>query len=98
MKTLLLASFLIAGVGCTHMQPIGPLARGKGKPPAANLDKDVPDPVTISAPMPVPPALLIESGEVTADNASAAAQKLANEYDYDWKTLRQPKPAKGGVK
>ena len=98
MRSLLLGMFLLAGLGCTQLQPIGPLSHGKGKPPPANLDKDAPDPVTVSAPKPVPPALLIVPGEVSSDNASAAAQKLANEYEYDWKSLPQPKPVKGGVK
>lgn len=91
MRTLLLALPLIAGLGCTNMQPIGPLA--KSKPPAkgAAADPDIPPPPSEStARKPVPPAMLIVPGEVNTDNASAAAQKLANEFEYDWKTLPPP--------
>lgn len=91
MRKLLLGMMLLAGVGCTNVRPIGPLANRMGKPQAAaNKDADPPDPVTVPAPRPTPPAALIEPGEVTADNAAAAAQKLTNEFEYDWKTLPPP--------
>lgn len=89
MKKLLLALPLIAGLGCTNMQPIGPLA--KSKPPAAQPDADIPPPPSESTVRkPAPPTVLIVPGEVNSDNASAAAQKLANEFEYDWNSLPPP--------
>lgn len=88
MRTLLLALPLIAGLGCTNMQPIGPLS--KSKAPVAAPDADIPPPPESTVRKPVPPAMLIVPGEVNSDNASAAAQKLANEFEYDWKTLPPP--------
>jgi hypothetical protein len=90
MRKLLLGLMLLAGVGCTNVQPIGPLAKRMGKPPAANKDADPPEPVTVPAPRPAPPAALIEPDEVTADSAAASVQKLTNELDYDAKTLPPP--------
>jgi len=88
MRTLLLALPLIAGLGCTNMQPVGLLSKSK---PAAKVDPDIPPPPSESTVRkPVPPAMLIVPGEVNSDNASAAAQKLANEFEYDWKTLPPP--------
>ena len=104
MKTLVVGVLLIGGFGCTNLHPIGPLSRGKGLPPTGALEKDAPEPAMVAAPKPVPPAMLIVPGEVTSDNASAAAQKLANEFEYDWKTLSPPSKTaevshyKGGVK
>ena len=107
MSKLFLGLVLVGGVGCLNVQPIGPLAKHGSARPAANenRDKDVPpEPVVVPAPRPVPPAMLIVPGEVTADNAAAAAQKLGNEFEYDWKTLPPPPKTaeisriKGGVK
>lgn len=88
MRTLLLATLLLAGFGCTNMQPIGPLS--KSRHPAAPVDKDIPPPPDSTAQKLVPPAMLIIPGEVNSENASAAAQKLANEFEYDYKTLPPP--------
>ena len=88
MRTLLLASLILCGVGCTNVQPMGPLSRSK--PPAEAADPDLPPPPSATAMKPVPPAMLIVPGEVNSENASAAAQKLANEFEYDWKTLPPP--------
>ena len=91
MKFLLLGILMIGSVGCTGLQPIGPLAHGKKSlPPKGSLDADAPEPTMVSAPKPIPPAMLIVPGEVNSDNASAAAQKLANEYEYDWKSMPPP--------
>jgi hypothetical protein len=90
MRTLLLAlPLMIACLGCTNMQPIGPLSKSKPLP-AATPDADIPPPPESTVRKPVPPAMLIVPGEVNSDNASAAAQKLANEFEYDWKTLPPP--------
>jgi hypothetical protein len=75
----------------------------KGGSPVVGQDAP-PDPVTVPAPRPTPPALLITPGEVTAENPTAAAQKLMSEFEYDRKTIPEvPRTAevsvyKGGVK
>jgi hypothetical protein len=108
-KKLLFAMAMLGGVGCVHLQPIGPLAKvtgtPKGGPGAGPLARDVPpDPVTVPAPRPAPPAMLITPGEVTANTAADAAQKLMNELEIDRKPLPgAPRTAevsvyKGGVK
>jgi hypothetical protein len=105
MRALLFGLLVVGGVGCAQFQPVGPLAKTmgapKGRPPS---DKDAPpDPVTVPAQRPTPPALLITPGEVTAENPTAAAQKLMSEFEYDRKTMpAAPKTAeisviKGGV-
>lgn len=92
MRTLALATILLAGLGCTNVQPLGPLAKHKpaGKP--AEQDPDIPPPPSASstAQRLVPPAMTIEAGEVTADTAEAAVRKLTNEIEYDYKTLPPP--------
>lgn len=89
MKTLVLATILLAGFGCTNMQPVGPLAKPAQQ--TAPTDPDIPPPPSAStAQKLVPPAMLIEAGDVNADTADAAARKLANEFEYDWKTLPPP--------
>ena len=104
MKSFFVALLLLGSLGCMNLQPIGPLARGKGLPPKGSLDADSPEPATTPAPKPVPPAMLIVPGEVSSDNASSAIQKLDNEFEYDWKTLPSPSKTveisryKGGVK
>jgi hypothetical protein len=107
-KTLLCGLVLAAAVGCMNVQPVGKMAKvmgpSKGKPlPAAAADADVPDPVIVAAPRPVPPALLITPGEVTPESTEVAAQKLMNEFEYDRKTTTPTKTAevsvyRGGVK
>ena len=82
----------------------GPLAKHP-HPPAAPKDPDIPEPPSsVTAQRLTPPAMLIEAGDVNADNADTAARKLANEFEYDWKTLPAPSKTaevsryKGGVK
>src|SRR5262249_37724297 len=106
---LLIGMVFLGGVGCIHLQPIGPLAKVTGTPKsgpgAGPLAKDgPPDPVTVPAPRPVPPAMLGTPGGVAAAPAADAAQKLPNELEMD----RKPQPNaprtaevsvyKGGVK
>jgi hypothetical protein len=88
MRLFLAGLLLFAGFGCTGLQPIGPLAP---KRPVSNKAKapenDPDDPVTIPAPKPVPPAILIQPEDVNADNARDAAQKLAEEFDRDRESM-----------
>ena len=70
MKFLLLGILMIGSVGCTGLQPIGPLAHGKKSlPPKGSLDADAPEPTMVSAPKPIPPAMLIVPGEVKIGRA-----------------------------
>ena len=104
MKLFLAGMLVFGSVGCMNLQPVGPLA--PKRPPAKEKadERDPDDPVTVPAPKPVPPAILIEPEQVNSDNVESAAQKLANEFDYDRKTMPSvPKTAeisriRGGVK
>ena len=109
MKHLLFGLMLLSGVGCMNIQPIGPLAQKMGRPPSGaplgpGDEAPAPEVVTVTAPRPVPPALLITPGEVTPDNASSVTRKLMDEYEYDRKTIPPPSKTaevsvyKGGVK
>lgn len=105
MRTLLFGLVLLTGVGC-NVTPVGPLAKWRGAPKGAPLPgkDDPPDPVTVQAPRPVPPAKLIDPEEVTAANAAAAKLTLQKEIDADNRTMpAAPKTAevsryKDGVK
>jgi hypothetical protein len=97
MKQLLFGLVLLGGLGCTGVQPVGPLAKSfdHGAPKAepgdpADKDSKAEPPLASSAPRLVPPARLIEPDDVTADTASVAAQKLLNEYEADRRTMPAP--------
>jgi hypothetical protein len=100
MRATLLGTLLLAGLGCTNMQPIGPLAKKHPMPP---MSADA-EPAVVAAPRPKPPAMLIEPGDVSAENTAAVTQKLTNEFEYDWKTIPPAQKTaevsryKGGVK
>jgi hypothetical protein len=98
---------LLGGLGCMHVQPVGPLAKTtgtpKGAPAAGPVDKNATpaEPVEVSGPQPPRPAEMITPGEVTAETAPAAARKLASELEIDGKaTPNVPLRSvyKGGVK
>lgn len=107
MKRTLFCLVLLGNVGCMNVQPIGPFAKMMkpvgAAPDSSELKPIESDPVTVAAPRPVPPTILITPGEVTPENASTATRKLMDEYEYDRKTLTPPRTAeisvyKGGVK
>jgi hypothetical protein len=106
MRHILLGLVFMVGTGCMNVQPIGPLAKMGGAPGGRPIPgvTDGPEPATVQASRPVPPALLITPGEVTPENASIATRKLMDEYDYDRKNLPAPSKTaevsvyKGGVK
>jgi hypothetical protein len=82
---------LLVAIGCTEIQPVGPLAKKSGPLSGdAKADKDLgpPDPVTIPAPKPVPPVCLVRPEDVTADNVESAKQQLLAEFDADRKSMR----------
>jgi hypothetical protein len=107
MNRLFFSLLLLAGVGCTSVQPVGPMAhlmKTKAEPAGpAGPAATPPDPITMQPQRPVPPAILIVPEEVTPDNASSATRKLLDEYEHDRKTIPQTSTAevsiiKGGVK
>jgi hypothetical protein len=93
MNKLWIASVLTAlgtSVGCTHFQPIGPLAEMQGmpaNPPLGATSKSVaqsaPEPIIREAPRPTPPAVYVTPGEVTNANAAEALKRLQQELDTD---------------
>jgi hypothetical protein len=88
-KTFILTLMLLCGIGCTNLQPIG--SHSKSKPLPVGADPDLPPPPGEStAAKLVPPAIMIEAGDVNSENASASVRKLSNEFEYDWKTLPAP--------
>ncbi len=103
MKAFSASLILLAAIGCTQFQPIGPLAGAlKAKPPAAppvesQIHQGPPTPTIVSAPKPVPPAMLIIPEDVSANNPNAAAQKLEDELTYDNKTIPATKPSEVSI-
>jgi hypothetical protein len=99
---------LAAGIGCTNIQPMGPMARmmGKSGVPAkdAKADKDEvsSEPITIPAPKPTPPLCLVKPEDVSAENTESVAQQLESEFAADQKSMPKPPSEvsryKGGVK
>lgn len=105
MNKLYIGLVLLAGIGCTNIQPAGPLAKITGAPktgPAGGpLAKDPPAPAAVQSQRPPRPAEMITPGEVSADNATAAAQRLMSELEMDGKAIPNVSHRsvyKGGVK
>lgn len=105
MNKLFFGLTLLAGIGCTNIQPAGPLAKITGTPKegptAGPLAKDATAPTTVQAQRPPRPAEMITPGEVSADNASSAAQRLMSELEMDGKAVPNVSHRsvyKGGVK
>lgn len=100
MKKFLVGMTLLAGLGCTSVEPTGPLAKVTGTPKKAP-EKDSPspsDPVTVAAPLPPRPAELATPGQVTAETAQAEARKLMQELEIDGKAIRHmPRTAEVSV-
>ena len=78
---------LAAGLGCTGIQPAGPLANRLVTPPGGKDLDEPPPPVKVPTPKPTAPANLVDPGEVSAGDPYAAAQKLMAEYETDRKTI-----------
>jgi hypothetical protein len=80
-----------AMIGCTGIQPVGPLAKNGGSAGSANskLDKDLspPDPVMIPAPTPTPPKCLVRPEDVNSTNTDFIQQQLKAELEADGKTM-----------
>jgi hypothetical protein len=96
-RTLALVTVLLAGVGCVHLQPVGPFAKElAGSPPPASpapgvtvtAPKDAgAAPIVQPAPAPPPPALLVTPGEVTESNFQEAARRLTEELEADRRSM-----------
>ena len=101
MKALYASLILLASIGCTQFQPIGPLAgamKGKGSTaPPVEKDQGPPTPTIVSAPRPVPPAMLIVPEDVTSNNPNIAIQKLQDEFEYDAKMTPAAKTSEVSV-
>lgn len=89
MRTILFAICVLGLVGCKELgvRPAGPLA--KSVPVVQSGQPLPPTPATVAssppALRPTPPTMLVTPGEVTADNATAVAQKFAAELNTDSK-------------
>jgi len=105
MRKLILGLLLAAGIGCTSITPVGPLAKmGGPKSSRENKEKEgPPEPITVPAVKPTPPLNLVDPSDVQS-NPDAARQNLMSELEGDTKTIAPaPKTAevsvyKGGVK
>ena len=98
MKSIALGFVLVgmaSGLGCVHMQPVGPFANSLRSPtgpaPRGNAESTsakVPAlPVLQPPPAPVPPALLVTPGEVTEANHQQSARRLVDEMEADRKAM-----------
>ena len=97
MKTFLFGLVLITSAsGCLNVQPTGPLAKITGAPKGKPLAKDDLDTTTATAPRPVPPAMLVTPGDVTAESADEVVRKSLHELQTDGKTVVAPSHAGGG--
>lgn len=92
MRPVAFGLLLTAGLGCVHIQPVGPLAQLRGLPAnpppggAAPAD-EAPEPVVRPAPKPTPPALYVTPAEVTPLTADEAIKRLGQELDTDRRTM-----------
>jgi hypothetical protein len=102
MKTFLIGLLLIGGAsGCLNVQPVGPLSKITGTPKSKPLTKDDLEQVSASAPRPVPPAMLVTPGDVSAENADEIVRKSKLELQTDGKSTANVSLVseyKGGVK
>ena len=74
MTRLIYGLALAAAIGCTGIQPVGPMAGKKGMTPDPKAEP--PDPVTIPAPTPPPPKCIVHADDVTAENADTIKKQL----------------------
>jgi hypothetical protein len=88
MNKVLLCGLLLAGVGCVHIKPVGPLAQFQGlNPDGSQPAPETPDPIVREAPRPTLPAVYITPSEVTAANADEALKRLAQELETDRRSM-----------
>ena len=91
-RSLGFASALLVGVGCMHLQPVGPMAATLGvKEPTTNpsslttpsIPEPTPEPQMIPAPTPPAPSLLVTPEEIDSSNADEMIQRLKKELETD---------------
>lgn len=89
MTRLLFGLALMVAIGCTGIQPVGPLAKKGSSSGDSKSDKDAgpPDPVVIPAPTPNPPKCLVHPEDVTEENVEFIRQQLLAEFEADRKTM-----------
>ncbi len=94
MTRILLALMLGVAVGCTGLQPAGPLAKmtadSQTKKPVATKDweSDEPTgPITVPAPLPTPPLNTVGPEDVTAENPQQALERTQQEIEADSRNL-----------
>ncbi len=104
MKSLAFGLILAAGVGCMHIQPVGPLAGNFTPPTSGKGPEKAEDVVTASepivrpAPRPTPPTVFVTPAEVTSLNAEEAAKRLGQELDTDRRAAEaMPSPSEISV-
>jgi hypothetical protein len=98
---------LLPGLGCVHLQPVGPFAKDlAGSAPTSPATgvtvttptDAAPKPIIQPAPAPVPPALLVTPGEVTEANHADAVRRLIEELEADRRSTEAiPRPAEVSV-
>ena len=93
-RSIGLAAGLMLGVGCMHIQPVGPMAATLGveEPPlrspegALIIEKEtavVSVPELVPAPPPPAPAFLVTPEEIDASNSDEMIQRLKKELETD---------------
>lgn len=90
MMKLFPALLLGALIGCTGIQPVGPMSKMGGPPGRKGADKDKdapPDPVAVPAPKPTPPLNTTGPEDVNPDDPYQAVSKLQHELEADRKTI-----------
>ncbi|MGL6095120.1 MAG: hypothetical protein ACRC7O_04870 [Fimbriiglobus sp.] len=99
---------LCGGLGCVHLQPVGPMAKTLGyeEPRKKSVNgvtvtaaKDASMGLRLpTAPPPVPPASLVTPGEVSDANSEQAKRRLIEEMDADRKAIdKMPRYAEVSV-
>lgn len=86
---------LLCGLGCVHLQPVGPITNPTGVAPAADEPKakvseakDVAQMPTVTPlPPPAPPAVYVTPGEVTEANHAEKVRRLSEEMEADRKAM-----------
>lgn len=84
---------LVGGLGCVHLQPVGPITNPAGTVPSpppvrATEATDVPRPPAVTPlPPPPPPAVFVTPGEVTETNHPDKVRRLLDELEADRKAM-----------
>lgn len=86
MTRLLTALTLATAIGCTGIQPVGPLAKKDGPSGKPGQDAAPTEPISVPAVKPTPPLSLVTPEEVDRD-PHVAAQRLMAEFEADRKNM-----------